>query len=264
MPSAALGLGEVQREVYGRGRVNIVALSGGESSAAVAMMCRNLPDLVLYFNDTKWEDADLYRYLGDISKYLGAKIFEDSDGRSPEDLAYKNHALPNNRMPFCSRILKAERLQRYATPRDTIYFGIGMHEIHRAGRIRLVYSSLGINTEFPLLREGMDFSSASALMAETGIERPRLYGLGFEHNNCSGGCVRQGVKQWRHLLRVQPEVYEKRARLEREFSMRFGPAIFLKDISLERLREIEEQNIDFDFSDNGWNGECIGICGVMV
>lgn len=237
----------------------IVALSGGESSATVAVIMHE-EDPILYFNDTKWEHPDLYRYIYQLVDYLGLELMEDYDGRNPGELAHDEHMLPNNRAPFCSRILKAERLQKYATPGDIIYFGIGPHEAHRAGRIRAIYSPMGIDTRFPLIEQDINQDGVNKIMRETGIRRPALYDLGFEHNNCNGGCVRQGAKQWRHLLRVLPEVYKAREDLEAEFS----PYTFMKDISLKRLREMEEKNIDFDFEDNLWNGECIGICNNMI
>ena len=243
---------------------NIVALSCGESSAAVAIICRDIPDLILYFNDTGWEDADLHRYLSELSAYMGIDIVNDSDGRNVEEVAYSQRFLANNRAPLCSKILKAKRLQEYAKAGDCLYFGIGSHEIHRAARIRAIYTPLGINTEFPLIDKHMDANAAREIMAQTGIERPRLYAMGFEHNNCGGGCVRQGARQWRHLLRVLPDVYAERERFEKEFSKMIAPATFLKDISLSRLREIEEAQGEFSYEDDGWAGECIGMCGNMA
>ncbi|MFM6395675.1 MAG: phosphoadenosine phosphosulfate reductase family protein, partial [Planktothrix sp.] len=65
----------------------IVALSGGKASAYCAdYALNNFPkkDVILYFNDTKWEHPDLYRFLNDLSKYWDKEITYDSDGRSPE------------------------------------------------------------------------------------------------------------------------------------------------------------------------------------
>ena len=239
---------------------NIVALSGGESSAAAAVLCRDLPDLILYFNDTRWEHPDLYRYLDDLSGYLGISITNDSDGRSPEELFKDEHSLANNRMPFCSRILKAKRLQAFATSGDILYFGIGYHEVHRAGRIRAIYSPMGMDTRFPLIENKLDSAGAHEIMELTGIKRPAMYDMGFEHNNCSGGCVRQGARQWRHLLRVAPDVYAERERVENEYY----PHTFCNDISLTKMREIEEAQTDFDFGPEEWQGECIGMCGTMI
>lgn len=44
-------------------------------------------------------------------------------------------------------------------------------------------------------------------LAVEGIRPPRLYGLGFAHNNCGGGCVRAGVGHFTHLYRTLPDVY---------------------------------------------------------
>jgi len=101
----------------------IVTVSGGKASAWCAYWALNhykKSEVVLYFNDTRWEHPDLYRFLYDLSNHLNHPIVWDSDGRSPEQLFYDNNALANNRMPFCSRILKAQRLQRYYKDGDTL------------------------------------------------------------------------------------------------------------------------------------------------
>ncbi len=142
----------------------IVTISGGKASAWCAdWALKQYPkeEVILYFNDTKWEHADLYRLLGDLSKYFNHPITIDSDGISPEELFYDNHALANNRMPFCSRILKAERLQKFYKDGDTLVFGIGADELHRAKRLVGVYQTVAVKTGrypkliFPLIRENI-------------------------------------------------------------------------------------------------------------
>ena len=117
-----------------------------------------------------------------------------------------------------------------------------------------------METRFPLIEHNIDSDQVYKIMQATGIKRPAMYDMGFEHNNCAGGCVRQGARQWRHLLRVMPEVYADRERFEKTFY----PYTFLKDISLERLREIEESQQVFNFEDDNFDGECIGICGIII
>jgi hypothetical protein len=43
---------------------------------------------------------------------------------------------------------------------------------------------------------------------EWGIEPPRLYAMGFPHNNCGGRCIKQGVKEWLRLRYHFPERFE--------------------------------------------------------
>ena len=257
----------------------IVALSGGKASAWCADWALKNYDkdrVVLYFNDTKWEHPDLYRFLDDLSSYLDHEITVDADGRSVEEVCFDEHALANNRMPFCSRILKADRLQSFYQDGDTIVFGIGPHEPQRVNRIVGVYGLVASKKkkwptlEFPLVTNNITPEDVDRFLKDAGIEEPELYKIGFEHNNCSGGCVRSGKKQWALLLRVLPEVYAERERVEVEFEKLFGKkATFLKDISLKELREgIESDNTFLDkqldlFDDDYLPGECVGICSSM-
>jgi len=73
----------------------IVALSGGKASAWCAKWAlEKFGDrTILYFNDTKWEHPDLYRFLEDIERLLSIRIFYDTDGRTPEEIFYQKHAL---------------------------------------------------------------------------------------------------------------------------------------------------------------------------
>ena len=48
------------------------------------------------------------------------------------------------------------------------------------------------------------------------IEPPRLYLLGFPHNNCGGACVRQGRAEWERLYKCFPERYQAREEWESE------------------------------------------------
>ena len=178
----------------------IVALSGGKASAWCANWAlSNYPkdEVILYFNDTKWEHPDLYRFLNDLENYFGHHVTFDSDGRNPEGLFYDNNALANNRMPFCSRILKAERLQKFYMDGDTIIFGIGSDEVHRAQRIVNVYQLVASKTNkwpkliFPLVSCGVSKQQIDDFLKTANIKEPLLYILGFPHNNCGGGALEQ-------------------------------------------------------------------------
>ena len=45
--------------------------------------------------------------------------------------------------------------------------------------------------------------------------RPKMYELGYANNNCVG-CVKGGMGYWNHIRKDFPEVFESRAKLERE------------------------------------------------
>lgn len=250
----------------------IVAISGGKASAWCANWALKQfqkEEVVLYFNDTKWEHADLYRFLDDLSKHFNHIITFDSDGRSVESLFYDNNALASNRMPFCSRILKAERLQKYYKDGDTLIFGIGSDEPHRANRLIGVYQTNAAKTGkwpkllFPLIEENVTKQQIDDFLKTANIKEPLLYSLGFLHNNCSGGCVRAGKKHWKLLYEKLPEVYADRERVEREMRKHTGRDIsFFKDETLEDFRgRIERKELSRHYdSDDDKETECIGIC----
>ncbi|MGB3512147.1 MAG: hypothetical protein WBA93_23495, partial [Microcoleaceae cyanobacterium] len=181
-----------------------------------------------------------------------------------------------NRTPLCSKVLKAERLQKFVKAGDTLYFGIDEKEIHRASRITPIYERFNCKCVFPLIDNHISKEQAFKTIEDLGIEKPQMYRDGFEHNNCSGGCVRAGKKQWKLLLRLYPEVYAERERVEAEFSEWNNKRrkekdqsytgrgyTYMKDMSLRELRELIEKQPMLDFFDNEWQGECIGICGSM-
>jgi len=253
----------------------IVAISGGKASAWCAdWALRTYPkkDVILYFNDTKWEHPDLYRFLDDLENYFGHSITIDSDGRTPEELFYDNHALANNRMPFCSRILKAERLQAFYQDGDILIFGISKNETHRAQRLVQVYNTIAEKKNkrpvlrFPLIAEQTTKEQIDFFLGEANIEIPELYKLGFQHNNCSGGCVRAGKKQWKLLYEKLPAVYADRERVEEDLREYLGKDIhFFKDETLREFRgRIERKELSAYYNDKEENDtECIGICSMM-
>jgi len=49
-----------------------------------------------------------------------------------------------------------------------------------------------------------------------GIEQPSLYKHGFQHNNCSGFCVKAGQAHFLHLLKTFPERFAYHEKKEQE------------------------------------------------
>jgi len=106
-----------------------------------------------------------------------------------------------------------------------------------------------------------------AELSQRGIEVPRLYKLGFSHNNCSGMCVRGGQGHFIHLLKTFPERFAWMEQYEKEMQQYLGNDVTIlkrtKDkvrhnLSLQQLREEYEQEPEqIDMFD-------IGGCGCFV
>jgi len=227
----------------------IITISGGLTSAYVAkLVLATDENAELVFTDTGWEDADLFRFLHELETLFKKKItfLKHKKYNNPEELFNAQGMLGSNRVPTCSRVLKVEVLQDYLKEKYDnkciVYFGIDYSEKHRAERIKFQYDKLGIETRFPLI-ESKDFfikDKITSWLNANNIDIPRMYKLGYLHNNCSGGCVRAGKKSWLHLLKTNSTVYAERERLESSF--KGGKYTFMKELSLKELRENEAKH----------------------
>lgn len=223
----------------------VIQASGGAASYGAARMIVDEvgPDRVsLLFADTKIEDEDLYRFLDETSEDLGIPVTRLVDGRTPwqvfEDVRY----IGNSRVDPCSMHLKRELLWQwlddFCDPSfTTVVFGIDWTEEHRLDRIRkrLKDDERPWRVRAPLCEDPVT-SKDQVLewIEERGIEPPRLYDLGFPHNNCGGFCVKSGQRNFLQLLNVFPERYAEHE--AQEIRMR---KLLDKDISILRDRTIE-------------------------
>jgi hypothetical protein len=241
----------------------VVLYSGGKGSFLAAYLAKQLyAKVVLYFNDTKTEDLDLYRFLKETVAWLDLPFVEDSDGRDVWQVFEDRKYLGNSRVDTCSEILKRKRSHKWieknypdASKVDVI-IGLGAFEEHRIEKAaphwkpyKLVCPLAdGFVDETALLQE---------LSATSGIKEPRLYAMGFPHNNCGGFCVKAGLAQFKLLYEKLPEVYAYHEQKQEELIQKV-PTVrpFLKKqvkgeqmyLTLKQYREgfLEAENIDKD------------------
>ena len=198
-------------------------MSGGTASAVAAdrvLKRYGAEDTTLWFADTSWEDEDLYRFLIDLEEYWGVTIVRYTDGRTPLEVAEKQNIIPNQKIAPCSQVLKTRPFKAYIKdlPKPlTVHLGLDFTEMHRATRPKLEYEKLsGVTVDLPLLWEPVAKPPHRYTVEEWGIETPRLYKLGFPHNNCGGRCVRQGIKEWLRLKHTFPDRFTEVADWEQE------------------------------------------------
>lgn len=189
----------------------ILSLSGGMSSAvaaerAIARYGRS--NVLLWFANTLWEDEDLYRFLGDCLNRWGGELLEYRDGRKPLEVAEAQNIIPNSRIAPCTQELKIKPFRRFITAQPkplTVLVGLDWKETHRHEAPRRSYGTMdGVSVDFPLMWAPLEYRPYAQVIREMGIEPPRLYALGFPHNNCGGRCVRQGVREWLRLRDTFP------------------------------------------------------------
>lgn len=207
---------------------HVVQYSGGVCSffAAKRVIERNGPEgVVLLFADTKMEDEDLYRFLDETSEHLGLPITKIADGRTPWEVFYSERFLGNTRVDPCSKILKRNLLDKWVAehaPDAIRYFGLDWTEDTRFNRLRdRMLNEKGIPNELiqaPMMEEPLvDKPDMLLELRKLGIKLPRLYKLGFAHNNCGGFCIKSGQAQFRLLLQEMPERYAYHEEQEQKF-----------------------------------------------
>lgn len=219
----------------------VVGFSGGVSSAwcaGWALRTYDKSDVVFLFHDTKEEDVDTYRFIREMAEALKHPVTERSDGRSVTQVFEDEGAIANNRMAFCSRILKAEQRDRYfkelRAAGETVFvnvLGFSALEVQRVQRAAARADASGYTVRFPMVEEGVSKQAAANWCIALGVRPPRMY-LWSEHANCVG-CVRGGKAYWLAVKKNAPHVFEQRASLEEEYRH-----TILKDTTLRRLVQV--------------------------
>lgn len=252
---------------------HVVMFSGGIGSWGAAKKVAEkygTDDLFLVFTDVKGnttdphigEDEDTYRFLNDAVANIGGTYIYLNEGRDIWEVFKDKRFLGNSRLANCSHLLKQKPARTWidenCDPEDTaIYVGIDWTETHRIPAIKRNY--LPFRVEAPLMEQPfMDKSQILKWAEKEGLKPPRLYSLGFAHNNCGGGCVRAGQGQFKKLLDVMPERYATWERKEEEMREFLGKDVSIlsetidgakRPLPLIELRRRSEQNpmmIDID------------------
>ncbi|WP_306168811.1 phosphoadenosine phosphosulfate reductase family protein [Halomonas sp. MMSF_3323] len=185
-----------------------ISFSGGLGSGVSALIAHEQGlDFNLIFADTRIEDDDLYRFNDDIASAVGQEIVHLTDGRTPWDVYIDKRWIGNTRTAHCSTELKTKPVMAWlaenAAPTDPLVLGMDMSEIDRIERAQRNWAPrpvVSLLNRFEVWRPDYD-----AILARHGIRKPRLYAMGYEHNNCGGFCCKAGLVQFERLYRTNPE-----------------------------------------------------------
>lgn len=201
---------------------HVIQFSGGLGSFGAALRVaekHGTSNLTLLIADTKAEDPDLWRFADATSRLLGVPLTKVADGRSPWELFRDKRFLGNDRITPCTKYLKQIPCRRWMKAHAPVGDSVVHIGIEKTKRDRARIPAIARNwkpwrVQFPLCNrwepELSKEESKSRLMDLSrcyGIEPPRLYAMGYEHNNCGGLCVRAGQGQWKLTLEKQPELF---------------------------------------------------------
>lgn len=220
--------------------VHIVLFSGGLASFETAKRVISDHDknkVLLWFFDTLIEDQDTYRFINDCENYFDLQIERLLDGRNIWEVFRDERFIGNSQKCVCNRVLKRQLLEktlknRFPMKNVILYFGLEYNETTRRSILLSSWALKGYKVGIPLqYSPHLDRKLLIELVNETHIPIPRMYKLGFVHNNCGGGCVKAGIKQWTQLFNLFPERFmwhEREELITREY--------LNKDVSILRDR----------------------------
>lgn len=132
----------------------------------------------------------------------------------------------------------------------TYVWGFDLKEKDRAERI--IEANPQAAHEFPLIDRGLSKEEVHGLFYQLfSFQRPLMYRLGYPNNNCLG-CIKGGMGYWNRIRKDFPEVFESRAKLERQL----GYAILKDNNGPVFLDELDPDRGDMDM-------EVFPDCGIM-
>ena len=251
---------------------HVVFFSGGMSSFFTAQRVvekHGNENLKLLFTDTKYEDEDLYRFLREGAEHLGGELVWIEDGRDPWQVFRDVKFLGNSRIDPCSRILKREIAKKWVhdnypeAESVILYLGMNWAEGHRLERSKRYWAPYAV--ESPLMEKPhLERHQMMSELDHMGIYPPRLYEMGFPHNNCGGFCIKAGQAHFKLLLQELPEKYAEAEEKEEEMRQLLNKDVsILKDrrggtVKPLTLREFRQRSIK-DMELYEWGGcGCFG------
>lgn len=230
----------------GRPKLKVCWISAGVSSFVSGWLERETVDEYIYI-DIADQHPDSMRFIRDCEYVLGRQItiLRSEEYSCVGDVCRAFRFVSSAYRAKCTEVLKKRVRKKWEYEhRDydiTYVWGFDVDETERADR--LIDAMPQFSHVFPLIDKQLTKQDAHGLCAELGIKRPAMYDLGYSNNNCRG-CVKGGQGYWNKIREDFPEVFEDRAKMEREICHTIlhdenGP-IFLDELDPNAGRMSEE------------------------
>lgn len=217
-------------------------MSAGVSSFMAGYLAGDVDEWI--YIDLADQHPDSLRFIRDCEKAVGKeiKILRSSEYAGVEDCVLAFGGFRNIRSGFapCTNWLKKRVRKVWELEHQdcdiTYVWGMDATEHERAERLE--ESMPDFHHQFPLIENVLTKKEAHALFEmKFSFPRPKMYDMGYSNNNCIG-CIKGGMGYWNRIRKDFPEVFEKRARLERRVGNTIlkdcnGP-IYLDELDPER------------------------------
>jgi len=194
-------------------------------------------NILVVNNPVKEEHEDNIRFKNDIAKWLGIEIIEAKSKEYPSasiiDVFEKRKYISGVAGAPCTKYLKKQARYEFEMEHkiDFHVLGFTLEEKNRFERFTKFERE---NTIGILIDEKLTKFDCFDILHRAGIERPKIYDLGFPNANCIGCVKSQSPTYWNLVREKFPEVFEQRAEQSRRIGARLvkykGKRIFLDEL----------------------------------
>jgi hypothetical protein len=217
--------------------MNVSWFSAGISSFVATWLVRDELDEIIYQHIDD-QHPDTMRFLHDCEDLLGRKILVQRNPEYPsvESVIRKFRFISSPYGAKCRGKLKVEPRKKWEYEHDgkhTYFWGLDLDEKRRIPNI--VNAMADFTHRFPLIEKEMTKEDAHGLAFRLGLKRPAMYDMGYHNNNCIG-CVKGHKGYWNKIRQDFPDVFARRAKLEREIGHSCINGVFLDELDPEAGR----------------------------
>lgn len=168
------------------------------------------------------QHEDSMRFIKDCEKAIGKEIqiLKSEEYSCVEDCVLAFGGFRNARTGFapCTNWLKKRVRKRWEEEHknyELVYvWGFDYKELNRA--MRIAEENPQAEHEFPLINKNLSKEDVHGMFERMfDFERPYMYDLGYPNNNCIG-CIKGGMGYWNTIRVDFPDVFARRAALERK------------------------------------------------
>lgn len=231
-------------------------ISAGVSSFVAGWLAKDIIDEWIYI-DVDDQHEDSMRFIKDCEKAIGKQItvLKSKEYTSVEQCVrvfggFRSLNGGGSEFIPCTAWMKKRVRQEWENEHPdysiTYVWGFDYDERNRAARMEEMHPEY--NHLFPLIEKQLSKEDVHGYFAEHfDFRRPVMYDMGFPNNNCVG-CIRGGMGYWNQIRIHFPEVFESRAKLEREIGYSINRGVFLDELDPNR---------------GNMNQEIFPDCGIM-
>lgn len=186
---------------------------GAASSIAALYAIKKYKNCEIVYCDTGGEHKSNKKFLTDIEKLLNKKIIilKNKQYKDHFDVFKQKKFFVKVGFAYCTVELKKKMRLQYQKPDDIHILGYTLDEKNRSDRFN--HNNPEIQTDWILIDKGLTKEDCLGILWQKGIKLPKMYELGYNHNNCIG-CVKGGIGYWNKIKKDFPKHFNKMAKIE--------------------------------------------------